>query len=207
MNFEFKLSLQPNSEKMTLEQSLKQRSDSSCELCGNKETLKVYEIPNSPEQVLLKEILICDICHTQVEDPEKTEPNHWRCLNDSMWSTVPAVQVMAWRMLNRLRSEGWPQDLLDMMYMEEEVKEWAKAGIQKGDAENSIIHKDSNGAIIEAGDTVVLTKDLNVKGSSLTAKRGTAVRRVSLVHDNAEQIEGKVEGQQIVILTKFVKKV
>ncbi|TRO64362.1 PhnA domain-containing protein [Christiangramia sabulilitoris] len=192
---------------MTLEQSLKQRSDSSCELCGNKETLKVYEIPNSPEQVLLKEILICDICHTQLEDPEKTEPNHWRCLNDSMWSTVPAVQVMAWRMLNRLRSEGWPQDLLDMMYMEDEVKEWAKAGIQEKKAENVIVHKDSNGAIIEAGDTVVLTKDLNVKGSSLTAKRGAAVRRVSLVHDNAEQIEGKVEGQQIVILTKFVKKV
>lgn len=93
------------------------------------------------------------------------------------------------------------------MYMKEDVKAWAKAGIEEATAENSIIHKDCNGAVIEAGDTVVLTKDLNVKGSSLTAKRGTAVRRVSLVHDNAEQIEGKVEGQQIVILTKFVKKV
>ncbi|WP_339653117.1 alkylphosphonate utilization protein [uncultured Salegentibacter sp.] len=70
-----------------------------------------------------------------------------------------------------------------------------------------MVHKDSNGAVIETGDTVVLTKDLNVKGSSFTAKRGTDVRRVSLVYDNPEQIEGKVEGQQIVILTKFVKKV
>ena len=192
---------------MTVEQSLRQRSASTCELCGNNENLKVYDIPDSPEEVLLKGILICNICNSQIEDPEKVEPNHWRCLNDSMWSTIPAVQVMAWRMLNRLKAEGWPQDLLDMMYMEDEVKNWAKAGIQDENAENSIIHKDSNGAIIEAGDTVVLTKDLNVKGSSLTAKRGTAVRRVSLVHDNAEQIEGKVEGQQIVILTKFVKKV
>ncbi|SDR80365.1 PhnA domain-containing protein [Christiangramia echinicola] len=192
---------------MTLEQSLRQRSDSTCELCGNNENLNVFAIPDSPEEVLIDSILICDICHGQIEDPEKVEPNHWRCLNDSMWSTVPAVQVMSWRMLNRLKSEGWPQDLLDMMYMEDDVKEWAKAGIQEESAENVIIHKDSNGAVIEAGDTVVLTKDLNVKGSSLTAKRGTAVRRVSLVHDNAEQIEGKVEGQQIVILTKFVKKI
>jgi protein PhnA len=45
-----------------------------------------------------------------------------------------------------------------------------------------------------------------VKGSSLTAKRGTAVRNISLVPDNPEHIEGRVEGQQIVILTKFVKK-
>ena len=65
---------------------------------------------------------------------------------------------------------------------------------------------DSNGTPLETGDTVVLIKDLNVKGGGLTAKRGTAVRKITLVHDNAEQIEGKVDGQQIVILTQFVKK-
>jgi len=192
---------------MTIEQNLKQRSDSTCELCGNKDELNVFDVPYSPEDGLKSSVLICKTCKNQIEDPEKVEPNHWRCLNDSMWSTFPAVQVMAWRMLHRLKSEGWPNDLLEMMYMEDDVKEWAKAGVQEKKSENNIIHKDSNGAEIEAGDTVVLTKDLNVKGSSLTAKRGTAVRRVSLVHDNAEQIEGKVEGQQIVILTKFVKKV
>lgn len=192
---------------MNIEKSLRQRSDSTCELCGIKDNLDVFGIPHSPENGIDSSILICETCKEQTEDPEKADPNHWRCLNDSMWSTVPAVQVMAWRMLNRLKSEGWPQDLLDIMYMEDDIKEWAKAGIQEPKAENSIVHKDSNGAVIESGDTVVLTKDLNVKGSSLTAKRGTAVRRVSLVHDNPEQIEGKVEGQQIVILTKFVKKV
>ena len=199
--------MQPNSAFMTIEESLKQRSDSTCELCGNKDELNVFEVPYSPEDGLESSVLICKTCKNQIEDPEKVEPNHWRCLNDSMWSTIPAVQVMARRMLHRLKSEGWPNDLLEMMYMEDDIKEWAKAGVQEEKSENSIIHKDSNGAVIEAGDTVVLTKDLNVKGSSLTAKRGTAVRRVSLVHDNAEQIEGKVEGQQIVILTKFVKKV
>jgi len=72
--------------------------------------------------------------------------------------------------------------------------------------ENTIVHRDSNGAILSAGDTVTLVKDLNVKGGGFTAKRGTAVRDISLVSDNAEHIEGKVSGQQIVILTKFVKK-
>ena len=57
-----------------------------------------------------------------------------------------------------------------------------------------------------SGDSVVLIKDLKVKGSSMVAKQGTAVRNIRLVHDNTEQIEGKVDGQLIVILTKFVKK-
>jgi protein PhnA len=123
-----------------------------------------------------------------------------------MWSTVPAVQVMAWRMLNRLKAEGWPQDLLDMMYLEDETKEWAKAGVaeEKGDV---VIHRDSNGVILEAGDSVVLIKDLKVKGSSMVAKQGTAVRRISLDHENEKYIEGKVDGQQIVIITDFVKKI
>ena len=45
-----------------------------------------------------------------------------------------------------------------------------------------------------------------VKGANFTAKRGTAVRDISLVADNEAQIEGRVNGQRIVILTKFVKK-
>lgn len=181
------------------------RSGSMCELCAARENLQVYEVPNSPEGAD-KHILICSTCEEQIVDSNKTDPNHWRCLNDSMWSTVPVVQVVAWRMLDRLKSEGWPQDLLDMMYMEEDVKEWARSGSQQEEPENQLTHRDSNGTILENGDTVVLIKDLPVKGSSMVAKRGTAVRRISLVHDNPEHIEGRVDGQQIVILTKFVKK-
>lgn len=191
---------------MSLEQDLFQRSDSQCELCTVGADLNIYEVPNSPTGAE-NAILICNTCRTQIEDPDKVEPNHWRSLNDSMWSPVPAVQVMAWRMLNRLKTEGWPQDLLDMMYMDDDLKNWATAGQASSEPKSGVIHKDSNGVIIESGDTVVLIKDLNVKGSSMVAKRGTAVRRVSLVHDNAEQIEGKVDGQQIVLLTKFVKKI
>ena len=191
---------------MSLEQELFQRSNSKCELCTSQDDLQVYEVPESPKDSENK-ILICGTCKEQIEDPEKTEANHWRCLNDSMWSPVPAVQVMAWRMLNRLKAEGWPQDLLDMMYMEDDLKAWAAAGETKTAAPGQVIHKDSNGVTIEVGDNVVLIKDLNVKGSSIVAKRGVVVRRVALDYDNAEHIEGKVDGQDIVILTKFVKKV
>jgi protein PhnA len=189
-----------------MDQELFQRSGSKCELCGSTEDLQIYEVPESPKKGADAAVLTCNTCYEQLEDPEKIEPNHWRCLNDSMWSTVPAVQVVAWRMLTRLKDKGWPQDLLDMMYMEEEVKEWAQATQVADPAAKSIVHRDSNGVILEAGDNVVLIKDLKVKGSSMVAKQGTAVRRISLDHENEEYIEGKVDGQQIVIITKYVKK-
>ncbi len=191
---------------MISEKELQQRSDNKCELCGNSENLSVFEVPNSPENISESAILICETCKEQIENPEKIQPNHWRCLNESMWSTVPAVQVMAWRMLNTIKTEGWPQDLLDMMYLDEETAAWAKAGIAENNTEK-IIHRDSNGVILEAGDSVVLIKDLKVKGSSMVAKQGTAVRRISLDHENEKYIEGKVDGQQIVIITDFVKKI
>lgn len=190
---------------MNIEKELIERSGNQCELCGTNQNLSVYLVPPTKNETVEDSILVCNTCKTQIEDTEPTDTNHWRCLNDSMWSEVNAVKVVAWRMLNRLRKEGWPQDLLDMMYMEDDVLSWAKAGADV-EEEDKVIHKDSNGAILQAGDNVVLIKDLNVKGANFTAKRGTAVRNISLVHDNAEQIEGKVEGQQIVILTQFVKK-
>lgn len=191
---------------MMTEQTLMQRCDSKCELCGSDSNLAVYEVPPVTNPGPDNSIMICDVCRAQIENPESVNLNHWRCLNDSMWSQVPAVQVMAWRMLTRLSAEGWPQELLDMLYLDDELMEWAKADGDGQDSEDSVKHLDSNGAVLEAGDTVTLIKDLDVKGANFTAKRGTAVRGISLVADNPEHIEGRVDGQRIVILTRFVKK-
>lgn len=190
---------------MTIEKDLLARSNSSCELCSANNDLGVYPVPPESNGSAEQCILLCPTCQQQIEKQETMDVHHWRCLNDSMWSQVPAVQVMAWRMLTRLSSEGWPRDLLDMLYLDDDTLSWAKAA---GDGSNeiNIKHIDSNGNILQAGDTVTLIKDLNVKGVSFTAKRGTAVRGISLVADNPEHIEGRVNGQQIVILTKFVKK-
>ena len=190
---------------MSLQQDLATRAGNQCELCAATNHLNTFLVPSAPTEGLDGHALICATCEEQYENADKVDANHWRCLNDSMWNTNAPVQVLAWRMLHRLKNEGWPVDLLEMMYMEEDTKKWA-ASTELMEGEEAIIHKDANGNILEAGDTVTLIKDLNVKGSSLTAKRGTAVRRISLVRDNAGQIEGKVEGQHIVILTQYVKK-
>jgi protein PhnA len=192
---------------MSLERELKKRSDSKCELCTSEENLKVYIVPPTKTESLEKAILACSTCVSQIENPDTTDANHWRYLNDSMWSEHQAVQVVAWRMLSRLRSEGWPQDLLDMMYLEEDALEFAKATGEGEEDTNKIVHRDVNGVELQAGDSVVLIKDLKVKGSSLVAKQGTAVRNIRLDRENAEFIEGKVGPTQIVIITKYVKKI
>ncbi len=187
-------------------EELEERSGKVCELCGSTDGLKVYEVPPVSSGGIDQSILACEVCIGQIENPDTVDPNHWRCLNDSMWSEQEAVKVVAWRMLFRLKNEGWPKDLLDMMYLESETLQWAKATGEGLEESEKIIHRDVNGVILEVGDNVVLIKDLKVKGSSMVAKQGTAVRRISLDPENAEYIEGKVDGQQIVIITKYVKK-
>jgi protein PhnA len=142
----------------------------------------------------------------QIDKKEPLDNAHWNCLSTAMWSEVPGIQVVAWRMLNRLREEAWAAELLDMMYLDDETMSWAKA---TGDHDNDSsvdLHVDCNGQQLFAGDSVVLTKSLDVKGTSLNAKMGTVVKNIRLVPDNTEQIEGKIEGQMIVILTKYVRK-
>lgn len=191
---------------MTAKKELVERSNNQCELCGSTTNLDVYEVPPVESNLADREIYICEKCQNQIEKKEELDSNHWQVLSSSMWSEYLPVQVVSWRMLNRFRNETWAADLLDMMYLDDEALAWAKqTGDHEGDGSIDL-HKDVNGNILVAGDTVTLIKDLDVKGSTLNAKIGTAVRNIRLVHDNVEQIEGKIDGQHIVILTKFVKK-
>ena len=173
---------------------------SVCELCGSSEGLSPYDIAPSDGSED-KAVLLCSACKSQIENPETLDETHFNCLNDSMWSETPAVAVLSYRLLNALGR----QDLVDMMYMEEDVKEWAD--VQSiGSSDDALVYKDANGVTLQAGDTVVITKDLDVKGTGFTAKRGTAVRNIGLVHNDAEHIEGRVNGVKIHILTKYLKK-
>ncbi len=185
---------------------LKERSENACELCKSTENLQLFYVPFSTGKFAEEAIYACENCIAQIEKKAELDPKHWQCLSESMWSEFPAVQVVAWRLLNRLKQESWAVDNLDMLYLEAEVLAWAEASGDQHSDGNEEFHRDCNGVILQQGDTVTLIKDLDVKGSSLNAKIGTAVRMIRLVHDNTEQIEGKVEGQTIVILTKYVKK-
>ncbi len=191
---------------MKLQDQLLARSENKCEICTSATDLQLYEVPHAKYHDEDGCFMICKKCLSQIDKKEELDSKHWSCLTTAMWSEVPGVQVVTWRMLNRLNEESWAADNLDMMYLDDERLAWAKA---TGDHENGAavdLHRDANGHQLQNGDSVVLTKSLDVKGSTLNAKMGTVVKNIKLVDDNTEQIEGKVEGQLIVILTKYVRK-
>ncbi|MGY9046683.1 hypothetical protein P775_10885 [Puniceibacterium antarcticum] len=167
----------------------------ACVLCGAEDARGIVVAPKDIE------VPVCDTCRVGIETGPQDVP-HWQCLNEAIWSEDAATKVLAWRLLNTLDAL-WAKELLEIAYLEPDDLDWAQAGVG---ALPDLLHRDSNGVVLAQGDTVVLIKDLTVKGAGFTAKRGTAVRGISLVADNAEHIEGRVEGQRIVILTQFVKK-
>jgi protein PhnA len=190
---------------MSLSPNLESRGG-TCELCAATENLSIYEVPPVDRAVAGTEAYLCERCVRQVEKKEPLDSQHWQCLTTSMWSEVPAVQVLAWRMLQRLRAESWASDNLEILYLADDLLDWAKAAGDH-DSDGAVeLHQDCNGNLLEDGDTVVLTKTLDVKGSTLNAKMGTVVKNIRLAPSNTGQIEGRVEGQLIVILTKYVRK-
>lgn len=65
--------------------------------------------------------------------------------------------------------------------------------------------KDSNGNVLNDGDSVTVIKDLKVKGTSTTIKRGTTVKNIRLTN-NPEHVDCKIKGTKIVLKTCFLKK-
>lgn len=191
---------------MSIEKELEIRCNKKCELCESQDNLVVYNVPPYLDDNIDKCVMICDTCSEKLENLNQDDAEYWTCVKNTMWSQVPAVQVLIWRILNNFKSENWAQSLLDMLYLDEETMKWADHASSDSQDNSSIRHLDSNGVELQNGDTVVIDKDLKVKGTSITAKRGTAVRGIHLVPNNPDQIEGRVNGQMIVILTKFVSK-
>ncbi len=191
---------------MKLEDQLLKRGENKCELCQSDVNLKLYEVGPQDRYDEHNSVMLCSKCLAQIEKKEDLDIKHWNFLTTTMWSEVPGIQVITWRMLNRFRHESWAMESLEMMYLDDDTLAWAKA---TGDHDNDgsvDLHKDCNGTVLQTGDTIVLTKSLDVKGTTLNAKLGTVVKNIRLVEDNTEQIEGKIEGQVIVILTKYVRK-
>jgi len=183
---------------MSIKKELEARSGGICELCGSSEELTVLEVSPSDGSAE-QSILVCSTCRDQIEEKSDLDETHWNCLNDSMWSEVPAVKVLAFRLLTKLGR----QDLLDIIYLEEDERKWAESGLQKDD---EVVVKDANGTTLKAGDSVVILKDLDVKGAGFTAKRGTTVRNISIPTDVEGHIEGRVNGTKIYLKAEFLKK-
>lgn len=187
-------------------EALINRAQNQCELCRGTNDLQRYVVPPDTTPSEENSILACVICRNQIDKAEPLDASHWSVLSDTMWSEYVPVQVVAWRMLARMRQEAWAADLLEILYLDDQALQWAKKTsdhLIDGDIE---FHEDVNGTRLYDGDQVVLTKTLPVKGSSLSAKLGTVVKNIRLVPDNTHQIEGKIDGQTIVILTRYLRK-
>lgn len=194
------------SDPSTFEVSLRQRAGDQCELCEAKDELGACAVPPAADSTE-RCALLCATCRGQLELDAPMDSKHWFCLQQSAWSEVAAVQVLAYRLLHRLAEESWARDLLDQLYVVDETLEWARAGLEaaKDDSDTSPKTVDSNGTELVEGDSVTLIKDLDVKGAGFTAKRGTLVKNIRLTGD-ADNVEGRVNKVAIVLKTKFLKK-
>jgi len=169
-----------------------------CELCASEDGVVKVELPisdGSEEQ----SVYLCSNCRGQIESGDLDE-NHFNCLNDSMWSEAPAAKIMSYILFNRLGR----QDMIDMMYLEEDELKLAEQAVNA--EANKIVFRDANGVELHAGDSIVILKDLDVKGAGFTAKRGTTVTRIALPNDMDDHVEGRVNGTKIYLKTEFIKK-
>lgn len=114
-----------------LGKDLTRRAGSKCELCDTAGAkLQIHEVPPVPTEPELEVcIFICETCKEDIDQLGRKSsrglnPDHWRCLNTSAWSEVPAVQVMAVYLLKQLHETGWASDLMDSLYLDPDIEAW-----------------------------------------------------------------------------------
>lgn len=184
---------------MSINKKLQERNGELCELCNSETAMHEYTVSPKNDESIESQVALCNTCLEAVDSKEASF--HWRCVEGSIWSVEPSVQALSYRILQNYKEEDWANNLISSVDLDENVIQWALSAFEVAD-----VHKDAFGNTLENGDTIVLTQALNVKGTNFTASKGTVVKKIKLVHDNVEQVEGKINDQMIVILCKYTKK-
>lgn len=174
---------------------------STCEWCLNNKAQHEVAILPKHENFADNQIALCDSCFQANEEPGDFDWKVLDFLNDAIWNENPKVKVFSYKFLKR-KNDPESINFMEMMYLDDNELNWALKEVDN----DMMVHKDCNEVVLQSGDNVTLIKDLKVKGSSLVAKQGTTVRKIRLDPNNAQFIEGKVDGQYIVIISEFVKK-
>lgn len=108
---------------------LVRRSRSRCECCNRSGAkLDIFEIEPLPEEPSPDHALfLCESCIKQIQHPKKMNPHDWRCLHETLWSELPALQVLTIRLLRRLanRNETWACELLEQHILDPDIEEWS----------------------------------------------------------------------------------
>ncbi len=122
------------SELTSFGKDLARRCKSHCEMCGSHGVkLAIHEVPPVPKEADFEHcIFVCEACQEQIEKPKRLDINHWHCLHTSIWSEVPAVQVMAVLMAKRIAGKAdFADELLDQIYLEEPISQWVEDAINE----------------------------------------------------------------------------
>ena len=112
-----------------LGKDLARRAKSKCELTGAAGVpLRPYEVPPvAAEPDLERTLLLCEACHEVLEQPKRLAGRAWQGLAEVVWSEMPAVQVVAWRMLRCLaKREDWAREVVEEVFLDPEVAAWAE---------------------------------------------------------------------------------
>lgn len=110
---------------------LARRAKSKCEITGKSGvSLWPYEVPPvGAEPDIDRTLLISEECHEMLDHPDRLAGREWQILAEAVWSEMPAVQVVSWRMLNELaKREDWAREVLEEVFLDPEVEAWAKSG-------------------------------------------------------------------------------
>ena len=192
-----------------IEPQLQSRSAGFCELCRAAHVAVTARVQNAGE------VALCASCAARLKGGAPFQPADWRGVQDGIWSEVSPVKLLAAAILEVLRPDSWAADLADQVWLEDSERAVVAAVVRHLQAHavdgevssgGAVAVKDSNGAVLNEGDSVTLIKDLEVKGAGFTAKRGTLVKGISLTGD-PKFVEGKVNGMRIVLVAAFLKKV
>lgn len=185
--------------KMGISKELNERCQNNCEICNSNAPSHAYVVtPNSGNSVN-DVVALCDSCYTAIQSADYAALKDFA--SGSIWNPVAPVQALSYRIIHGADGANEAADLASSAGLDEDIIQWALNAFIVAP-----VHKDAFGNTLENGDNVVLTQALDVKGTNFTASKGTVVKKIKLVADNVEHIEGKVNEQTIVILTKFVKK-
>ena len=113
-----------------LGKDLARRAKSKCELTGVAGVpLRPYEVPPvGADPEIERTLLVSEECIEVLDHPDRLKGRKWQCLAEVVWSEMPAVQVVAWRMLHDLsKREDWAREVIGNIFLDEEVESWAKS--------------------------------------------------------------------------------
>lgn len=104
--------------------NLTRRSKAKCELTGDSGVpLHIYEIPPVPSIPDIDRcLMLSEAVIDQLNTPTSITPDHWRHLRELIWSEIPTVQIMSYRILTHIAKDHlWAQEILAEAYLDEDI--------------------------------------------------------------------------------------